>query len=242
MKKYLFANWKMNKNVKEAKEFTNALEKNDQEENEIVICPSSIALQSLNEFKKEKNIKLASQNISSKEEGALTGELAATQVKEFCEYVICGHSERRYYFGESDKLIGEKVRMVLKEDMIPVICVGETLAEKKIGQTEEVVGSQLDIIFKDVSEQDQEKFLIVYEPRWAISTAADNFGEADTPANAEAVAKIIKKKYPKTTVIYGGSVDPNNIENFLKMPNISGALVGGASLEVGKFNSMTKLL
>lgn len=152
-----------------------------------------------------------------------------------CSYVICGHSERRQILGESDEFVARKVKAVLENDMIPILCVGETEEERKEGQTEERIGSEIRTALFALSKEETAKMVIAYEPIWAIGS-----GQAATPKDAEEIASFIrktvkeaagKKAADEVRILYGGSVNGDNISYFLKQKNIDGALIGGASLK-----------
>lgn len=214
MKKlFIIANWKSYKTTSEAIEWLQAFKNSqltiDKEEKEIIACPSFTLLSSMKSFIVEKNlpIKLGAQNISPFGEGAYTGEENANQVKEFAEFVIIGHSERRKNFSETDEMLSQKVQIVLEHNLIPIFCIQGVDTPIPQGVT-----------------------FVAYEPVTAIGT-----GNPDTPENAEKVAHLIKQKYGTQYVIYGGSVTGDNIRTFTQMSSIDGVLVGSASLDVGKF-------
>ncbi|MFH0977754.1 MAG: triose-phosphate isomerase [Candidatus Woesearchaeota archaeon] len=229
------ANWKMNKDLAEVqgffKEF-NKLRKNTKAD--VVICPSFTLLNEAQRW--AKGIKLGAQNIASEEKGAFTGEVSAAMVKEFCDYVIIGHSERRIYYNENDEQVNKKVKLAIEHKLTPIICIGENLEERKKGKTQEVVKRQLEAALKGVKETD---IVIAYEPIWAISTFSK--GEIATPEQAEKVhemiAGLLEKKYysNKIRVIYGGSVTPENVKALMQQKNIKGVLVGGGSLKPESF-------
>ena len=161
-----------------------------------------------------------------------------------CTYVICGHSERRQIFKESDRFIAEKVKSVFAHDMIPILCIGETLEERDGGQTEERIFAQLQNGVSGTRKQDTDKLVIAYEPIWAIGT-----GKAATAENAEVVAAFIRHSLEKLVgkkaagamrILYGGSVNPDNVSVFIKEKNIDGVLIGGASLKASDFASIYK--
>ena len=165
------------------------------------------------------------QNVSEHAQGAYTGEVSAAMLAEFgCRYVIVGHSERRHIFGESDAQVGAKFAAVRGVGMTPILCVGETLAEREAGRTEDVVARQLDAV-------DFKKGVLAYEPVWAIGT-----GRNATPEQAQAVHAFLRKKLsPDTLILYGGSVKPQNAAQIFAMPDVDGGLIGGASLVAKDF-------
>lgn len=206
----------------------------------VAIAPTFIALDSVHEVIKKSPIKLAAQNCHFEDDGAFTGEISASMLKSVaCDYVILGHSERRQYFCETDEIINKKVRKVLSEGLQAILCVGETLAEREAGITEKVVDAQLRGALNGISESDMANLIIAYEPVWAIGT-----GKTATPEQAESVHQFIRNLitsfYSDATsarliIQYGGSVKGSNAKELFQMPNIDGALVGGASLKIDEF-------
>lgn len=220
MKKlFLVANWKSNKTAVEAKDWLSEifnlqlsiLNKNK----EVIVCPAYTSLSVMKSLieKKKFPIKLGGQDISPFDAGAYTGEINAKQIKEFADFVIIGHSERRNYFGENDDILAKKVKQAITAGLTPIYCI----------QNENtVVPGEITIA--------------AYEPPTAIGT-----GKPDTPENAERVAKIVKEKNSHIAyILYGGSVTADNIHNFVEMTNINGVLVGGASLDPHKFTALIK--
>lgn len=246
MKPLLFvANWKMNKTKQEVKDYLKKLLPNIKTgEHQIVIAPSFTLLDfmktELKSYRGEikTTVKLAGQNMYSMLTGAFTGEVSATMLKDVgADYCILGHSERRYYFLETDPFINKKVLLCLKENLTPIICVGETKEQKELGVSKELIKEQVLQALNGVVKQDLYKLVFAYEPVWAIGT-----GQAATSVEAEEIAKfiveIIKEHYEtdfKVAVLYGGSVNEENIQQFLNCEHIMGALIGGASLDADKF-------
>jgi triosephosphate isomerase len=214
MKKlFLVANWKSNKTSVEAEEWLQKIQSSN--EKEVIICPPFTLLATMRSFVDDKNlpIKLGGQNVSPFDAGAYTGEINAKQIKEFAEYVIIGHSERRNNFGETDEVLSTKVKRAIAAGLTPIFCIQN-----------------------ETTRVPEDATLVAYEPPTAIGT-----GNADTPGNADRVAKIVKEKYPYvTSILYGGSVTQDNIHSFVEMENISGVLVGGASLDPLKFTALIK--
>lgn len=241
MKKSLIAgNWKMYKTPNESINFVNELIKNVKvyDDREILICPPFTSLFPVSQIIKGKSIKLGAQNVYFENEGPFTGEISPLMLKDIgVEYVICGHSERRNIFGESDELINKKVKKVAETGMKPILCVGEKLDERENGETFNVVENQ---IRKCLEKFDKiENLIIAYEPVWAIGT-----GKTALPGQAEEVhifiREIISKLYNKEIaeniiILYGGSVKPENIDYLMKEKNIDGVLVGGACLKIDSF-------
>ncbi|MBD1372255.1 triose-phosphate isomerase [Hazenella sp. IB182357] len=247
MRKQIIAgNWKMYKTATDARRFMQAINQTDwASELDIVICAPSITIPALIEELKgtERGIAIGAQNVHWEEEGAFTGEISVSMVKEVgARYVIIGHSERRTLFGETDEMVNKKVKRVLEAGLIPIVCVGESQTEREQGRTNEVVGMQVEAAFQGIEKKDMTKVIVAYEPVWAIGT-----GLASTPTDAEMVIAEIRRQishlYDVETaesvrLQYGGSVKPNNIKSFLASPNIDGALVGGASLAADSFSQM----
>jgi triosephosphate isomerase len=191
------------------------------------------------------DIALGAQNMHQAANGAYTGEISAAMLRDlFCRYVILGHSERRQYFGESDALVNEKAKVALKANLRPIICVGETLAEREDGNMEKVVTTQTKGSCAGLSEEDWNNTVIAYEPVWAIGT-----GKTASPAQAQEVHALIrttveeiagKAVAEKVRIQYGGSVKPDNAKELLNQPDIDGALVGGASLDAASFVAIIK--
>src|SRR3989338_7813690 len=242
MKALIAANWKMNKDIKEAVSFVKDFKKlvKNAKNIDIAICPPFTLLFELNELLKNSGIKLGAQNMHFEEKGAYTGEISPLMLKDAgCEYVILGHSERRQYFKETDDLINEKVKSALKNKLKPILCIGETLQQRNNNKTIEIIENQLMNCLNNINENEIKNIAIAYEPVWAIGT-----GKNATPEQAEEVHKFIRnlllKVYNKkisdnARIIYGGSVKPENIKDLMAMKNINGALVGGASLEPESF-------
>jgi triosephosphate isomerase len=168
--------------------------------------------------------------------GAFTGELSAAMVKEWCAYVIIGHSERRGLFGETDEMVAKKVKAALAAGILPIICVGETLAENEAGQTDSVVCRQMNMAFAGLNAEQAAKAIVAYEPIWAIGTGRAAHGPDANRVVAGSIRSVLGALFGENTaagvrVLYGGSVTPDNIAEFLSEPDIDGGLVGGASLK-----------
>ncbi|WP_304331129.1 triose-phosphate isomerase [Brachyspira innocens] len=241
-RKLIAGNWKMNNSNKEALELVNQLKDlvKDVKDRDIMIAPTFTCLSDVHNALKGSNIKLGAQNLYFEEKGAFTGQISADMLLAVgCEYVIVGHSECRDIFGEKDELINKKVKRALDKNLIPVLCVGEHLEEREKGITSDIVSNQTKEAFKGLSEAEAKKVVIAYEPVWAIGT-----GKTATPQDADEVHKTIretlKSLYNENVaegmiILYGGSVNEKNSDDLLNMPNIDGALVGGASLVADKF-------
>ncbi len=210
---------------------------------DVVLGPPFTALAAVADTIDGTPIKLAAQNVYPKDSGAFTGEISPTMLKECgCTWVIIGHSERRQYFGETDASVAEKASAVLAHDLLPILCVGETLAQRESGETLRIVKQQVDA-FLDVIAQSKLGLAIAYEPVWAIGT-----GKTAGPAEAEEVHAAIRTWLQnkdeglakRTRILYGGSVKADNAKDLLACPNVDGALVGGASLDVASFGAIAK--
>ena len=183
----------------------------------------------------------AAQNCHWEDSGAFTGEISVSMIRDCgAEYVILGHSERRHVFGESDDWVNRKVKAVLDGGLKPILCIGETLGQREAGQTDLVLESQLEQGLKDVAEL--EHCVIAYEPVWAIGTGVTADSEQVKLAH-QAVRKILVELYPGSDdiqVLYGGSVNPGNAEELISVPGVNGFLIGGASLDIDSFTSITQ--
>jgi triosephosphate isomerase len=212
---------------------------------DIAVCPPAVYLGELGKALHATNIGLGAQNVNSKSEGAYTGEISCSMLKDVgCRYVILGHSERRAIFGETDSMVNEKLHAVLAAGLTPIVCVGETLEQREAGQTQQVVRSQCIGSLAGLTEDQMLKTVLAYEPVWAIGT-----GKTASPAQAEEVHKDIRSLLEtqfsvgtaqRVIVLYGGSVKADNAQELLSEPNIDGALVGGASLKQDSFEGIIK--
>jgi triosephosphate isomerase len=240
-------NWKMHKSVSEALDLVSGLKRElaAVKEIDVVVCPPFTALCEVSKAILNTNIRLGAQNMSEHNFGAYTGEVAAGMLKEFSvRYVILGHSERRQYQQEKDDLIARKALATHAAALKPIVCVGETLAEREAGQTEEVVGRQLQGSLAGLSADQVAETIIAYEPVWAIGT-----GRNATADQAQAVHGFIRQQLAasygeavarRVRIQYGGSVKPANARELMSQPDVDGALVGGASLEVRSFSEIIK--
>lgn len=243
-------NWKMNKTIAEARELVNGMRDDlsglaTRGTLEVVLCPPFISIPEVAALVKGTPIHVGAQDLFWEVKGAFTGQVSPTMVKEVCDYVIIGHSERRQFFGETDEGVNKKLRAALAHQLKPIVCVGENLQQNEAGQTQAVVGAQVRAAFKDLSREEARGVVIAYEPIWAIGT-----GKAATGAGANSVIGLtirgaIVDAYDEATaqavrVQYGGSVNPKNVAEFLAQPEIDGALVGGASLIAADFIAICK--
>src|SRR6266404_2431504 len=240
-------NWKMNKTVAEALDLVRdlKLELINIKEVDIVVCPPFTALGEVSKAILDSNLRLGAQNMSEHNVGAYTGEIAAVMLKEFSvRYVILGHSERRQYQKESDALISKKALAVHAASLKPIVCVGETLAEREGGQTNTVLEKQVHGSLAGLSKEQMSETIVAYEPVWAIGT-----GKTATTAQAQEthahIRVLLARMFDETVarrvrIQYGGSVKPSNARELMSQPDVDGALVGGASLEARSFADIIK--
>jgi len=243
MRKPLVAgNWKMNKTVEQARALVAEMLPGLQAVSgvERVLCPPFTSLMAIAAMLNGTDIGLGAQNMHWEAQGAFTGEISPAMVKEFCQYVILGHSERRTYFGETNETVNRKVQAALGIGLIPIVCVGETLAENEAGRTAEVVAGQIEQGLKGLTPEQAMGLVIAYEPVWAIGTGRAASGEGANRVVAEVIRPALNKMFgnqvaESVRVLYGGSVTSANAAEFFGQPEIDGALVGGASLKAGEF-------
>ncbi|MFC1956780.1 triose-phosphate isomerase [Chloroflexota bacterium] len=207
-----------------------------------VICPPFVSLATVKEIIKGSSIRLGAQNLYFEEKGAYTGEISPLMLAELCEFVIIGHSERRQYFNETNEVVSKKIKAAFKAGLKPILCVGEKLEENEAGRTEAVIAEQLKFSLANIDSLDG--LTVAYEPVWAIGT-----GKAATGQQADKTIGFIRQSLTrlyteavsqKIRILYGGSVTADNTAEFMKQPEIDGALVGGASLKADQFLSITK--
>jgi triosephosphate isomerase (TIM) len=244
---FLAGNWKMYKTVRESVNLAEDLVKltigiNDRE---VAICPPFTSLQAVGKAIDGSQVRLGAQNMHYQEKGAFTGEISPVMLKDLgCRYVILGHSERREKMGEQDQLINLKLKAALNYGLLPILCVGESLARREAGETKEWVKAQVEFDLEGLTPTEIEKLVIAYEPIWAIGT-----GKNDTPDSANDTIGMIRNLLAeksshdvaqKIRILYGGSVKAENIDSYMAMKEIDGALVGGASLEAASFTRIVK--
>ncbi|MBV5262219.1 triose-phosphate isomerase [Synechococcus moorigangaii CMS01] len=234
MRKIIIAgNWKMYKTQTESLEFLKALLPkiaDGHEEREVVLCTPFTDLGLMSKSLHGTRVRLGAQNIHWADEGAFTGEISGAMLTEMgVRYVIVGHSERRQYFGETDATVNQRLKAAQRHGLTPILCVGESKAQRDAGETEAVIFAQLE---KDLVDIDQNNLVIAYEPIWAIGT-----GDTCDATEANRVIGLIRDKLTNknVTIQYGGSVKPDNVDEIMAQPEIDGALVGGASLEAESF-------
>lgn len=250
MRKTIIAgNWKMYKTISEAIELANGFKREffqlDYENLQVVLCPPYTALSEVSEVLIGSDIQLGAQDVYWEEEGAFTGEVSSRMLKDVgVKFVIIGHSERRQYFQETNEMVNKKIKAALGVNLVPIVCVGETLAERENDLTFKLLDDQIKNGLKDIPQTEAPEIVIAYEPVWAIGT-----GKTATPLQAQEAQKYIRdllaKLYNKEVakeirIQYGGSVKPENITELMQQPDVDGALVGGASLSVEAFATIVK--
>ncbi|NQT02776.1 MAG: triose-phosphate isomerase [Planctomycetes bacterium] len=248
MRKPIIAgNWKMNKTVSEAVDFVEAIKRDlaDIKGVDVVVCPPFTALQAVGNVIAGTAIGLGAQNMHWEKSGAFTGAVSAGMLRElYCHYVIIGHSERRSLFGETDSDVNRKVKTALASNLLPIVCVGETLKQRKAGKTESVLKTQIEKGLKNIEKKELKSLITAYEPIWAIGT-----GVTATPDQAQQGHQFIRgllkgmsdeKTSQSIRIQYGGSVKPENAGELFQQPDIDGGLIGGASLDADSFVRIVK--
>lgn len=241
------ANWKMHKTVAEAVNFARDLKAKAAPVNnvEIIVCPTFTALGPVIKELAGTNIKVAAQNMHWELRGAFTGEISVDMLKDLgCTHVIIGHSERRQYFGETDETVYKKVQTALGSGLIPIVCVGESLAQREAGTAEQVVRTQVEAALQGFTPDQVAGLIVAYEPVWAIGTGKKASDEDAQQMDAY-IRKVISGLHDQETaarvrIQYGGSVKPDSAAGLMAKPDVDGALVGGASLEVDSFIGIIK--
>jgi triosephosphate isomerase len=246
-KPFIAGNWKMFKTAPEAAETAGRLKDlvSDVADVDIMIAPPFTAIAAVKEVLRDSFIHVGGQDLFWEVEGAYTGQISAPMLKAVgCTHVIIGHSERRQFFGETNDSVNKKVRAALAEDLIPVVCVGESEDERESNLTSSIVQSQLEEGLAGLTAEEAQYLTIAYEPVWAIGT-----GKTATTEQAQEVHRFIREKMETTygnqvanvvRILYGGSVKPNNIADLMAMADIDGALVGGASLDADSFAAIVR--
>lgn len=232
-------NWKMHTTVKEAVALVSAMKPGLETIQGVrkVVCPPFVSLATVHDLLAQSDIGLGAQNMHYEDQGAYTGEVSPAMLADLCEFVIVGHSERRQYFGETDETVNLKVKAALRHGLRPILCVGERLDEREEGKAGQVVTTQLRRALDGV--EDSAGLVVAYEPVWAIGT-----GRAATPETAQEMMALIRSILGEVygpeaaagvSLLYGGSVNPDNIAGFMAQRDVDGALVGGASLKADSF-------
>lgn len=246
-KPFVAGNWKMNKTGEEARALVVDLLRDLQSVDSIdrAICPPYPYLMPLAAMLTGTGVGLGAQNMYWEESGAYTGEVSPKMVAEFCQYVILGHSERRAYFGETDETVNRKVKAAFVAGLTPIVCVGETLEENKSGRTAEVVDRQVRLGLQGLERGQAAGLVIAYEPVWAIGTGLAASAEGANAVLADIIRPALADLFGEDVsqavrIQYGGSVNAKNAAEFFAMPDIDGALVGGASLKPADFLAIVK--
>lgn len=245
-KTIIAGNWKMHKTIRETIDFLEELlPKVKKSTCEVRIAPPFTALSVAANAIKGSHVQIGAQNMSEAEEGAFTGEVSSRMLKDAgAQFVILGHSERRALFGETDELIHAKLQRAFQEGLPPILCIGETEQQRESNQSVQVLTTQIDKCLKEFSREQLETLVIAYEPVWAIGT-----GKTATPEMAQETHQAIRAHIAKIwggdfadqlSLLYGGSVKPDNIDALLNQPDIDGALIGGASLDAATFGQMVQ--
>jgi len=241
-------NWKMNKTIDEAVELVEALKGPLASVDGVdkIVCPTFVCLPAVKAAIGDAEIGLGAQNMYYEESGAYTGEIAPGMLQGLCQYVILGHSERRAYFGETDEGVNKKIKVALAHDLIPIVCVGETLELRQAGKTNGWVKGQVVAALEGLTGAQVESLIIAYEPIWAIGTgvaattndAQEVIGSVVRPTVAELFGDTVAQAI---RIQYGGSVKPSNAAELMSAPDIDGGLVGGASLKADDFAEIGRL-
>ncbi|MCD6309563.1 MAG: triose-phosphate isomerase [Candidatus Eremiobacteraeota bacterium] len=243
----LAGNWKMHMLVRESINFAEDLWKliKDVKGREVLVCPPFTALYAVHQVIKDTTIKLGAQNLNWKDSGPYTGAISPPMLVDTgCEYVIIGHSERRRIWGNTNRDVNLKIHAAIKAGLKPILCIGETIEEREADLTRQIVRTQVEEGLKDLTATELRFLVIAYEPVWAIGT-----GKTDDPEEANKTSRFVRRVLAelfgddfsrKVRILYGGSVKPGNVDGFLNMPEIDGALVGGASLDVESFARIVK--
>lgn len=248
-KTLIVGNWKMHLNTHQASVLVHRLNERIKihRDVEVVLAPSMLSLQPISLDIDHRKFRLAAQNAYYKDEGAYTGEVSFTMLRDLVHYVIIGHSERRLYFNESLEIVRDKVSAAVRNSIAPILCIGETEHERKSGETKQVIHDQLTTALSGLISEDIERVVIAYEPVWAISTFG---GQLAKPDQIEAVIKFIRMQIRElhgarvaesVRVIYGGSVDDQIVGGYLDIDGCDGALPGSASLNYHKFSEIVRI-
>ena len=246
-RKIIIANWKMQLGLPESIALAKSLKKITSKKANVVLCPSFISLTEVAKVIKKSDIMLGGQDCFWEAKGAYTGEISASYLKEVgCQFVIIGHSERRKNLGETDEMVNKKIKLALDVGLVPIVCVGENFEQRQQGSKEYVLIQQATKAFEGVTVSADQQVIIAYEPVWAISTSRT--GQFIEPPEAEFSHQVVRQSlfdiFSSTiiknnfSIIYGGSVDGNNVNQFIHLDHTAGALVGGASLTADNFKAM----
>lgn len=248
MRKIIIAgNWKMNKDLKESIDLANSVKRSlyDTEEVEVVLCPTFTALSDVNDMLADTTIRLGAQDVYWEKEGAFTGEISTQMLKSVgCAYCIVGHSERRQFFSETNETVNKKAKALLAGGIMPIVCVGEKLEERKAKREFDVVKDHIVNSLKGLTKEEMLKTVIAYEPVWAIGTGV-NATKEQAQEMHKYIRGLVKGIYGDDVagavrIQYGGSVKPENIKELISQEDVDGVLVGGASLKADSFVSIVK--
>lgn len=243
-KKIIIGNWKMSLNTHEASLFLHKLSKlvKTHRDVEVVLAPTMIAIQSLSLQVDLKQFKLAAQNFYWRDHGAFTGEVSASQLRGIVQYGLVGHSERRNIFHESDKDIRNKVAAAVRNDIRPILCIGETAWERSNDETFDVIRDQLTGGLANITSEELDQVIIAYEPVWSVGTGQNAMPD-DVISAVKYIRRHVEHLYGSAAaesiqILYGGSVTPESAADYLRLPGINGLLVGLASLDANTFNDI----
>lgn len=250
MKTYIVGNWKLNFTVGEASIYLHKILKAlpNYRDIQVVLAPPMLALQPLSLQTDRHKVKLAAQNGYYRDYGAFTGEVGFSQLRGLVDYALVGHSERRYIFGENDKVVAKKVAACVRNKITPILCIGETESERAFGETADVIRDQLVGGLSEVSDDDIDKIIVAYEPVWAISSV--KAAKLASPDEVVEVVRLIrgvledmygKKIASEVPVLFGGSVNATNAAAYLTVPGVNGLLMGGASLILREFADIIEI-
>jgi triose-phosphate isomerase len=243
-KKLIIGNWKMNLNMQEASLYLHKLMEvlKPRRDVEVVVSPTTLTLQSLSLQINRRIAKLAAQNCYWRDHGAYTGEVPAAHLRGIADYVLIGHSERRYIFVESDKDIRLKVQAAIRNRLQPILCIGETAQERALGETRDVLADQLTSGLANVTAEELDRVVIAYEPIWAIGTG-DNAKPVDVKKATQMIRQHVahlygKKAAEEVRILYGGSITVDSAADYLAISGLDGLLVGAASLDIHQFTEI----
>jgi len=247
-KTYIIGNWKMHLNVHQSSLLLHRLSERIKihREIEVVLAPSMLSLQPLSLQVDHRKFKLAAQDAYPKDEGGYTGEVSFAMLGELVKYCIVGHSARRIYFNESLDMIRDKVAAAVRNNIVPVICIGETKQDRDAGEGRQVIHDQLTTALMNVTSHDLDKVVLVYEPTWAISTFDGIIAKPDEVAKAVSYMRMqVRELYgqraaDRIPILYGGSVNEHDVKGYLEVPGVDGALVGAASLNYHQFAAIVE--
>jgi triosephosphate isomerase len=250
-KTLIIGNWKMNLDVHESSLYLHKLSKivKSHRDVEVVLAPTILALQTLSLQVNLRQFKLAAQNFFWRDSGTFTGEVSASMLRGIVQYALVGHSERRHIFNESDKDVRNKVAAAIRNNIRPVLCIGETAWEHSSGETHDILHDQLIGGLANITSEELNQVVVAYEPVWAISAGPNSHPVLVSPSEVEAAVGAIrsqiqhlygKKPSEEIQVLYGGSVTAESVADYLAIPGVDGLLVGGASLNVNTFSEILK--